>query len=162
MIRITGVRLEITESEDDLIEKVRRKYNLKNVSNFTITKKSVDARKKNDIHYVYAVDLCTANEDALAGKYKEIQKAEHKTYVFPEGVKPDKPIVIAGMGPAGLLCALTLVQNGYKVIVLERGKRVDERKKDVDAFWETGVLNPSSNVQFGEGGAGTFSDGKLT
>ncbi|MBQ6557849.1 MAG: hypothetical protein IJL81_00610, partial [Clostridia bacterium] len=83
MIRITGVRLEITESEDDLIEKVRRKYNLKNVSDFKITKKSVDARKKNDIHYVYAVDLCAAKEDALAVKYKEIQTIERKPYVFP-------------------------------------------------------------------------------
>ena len=162
MIRITGIRLGIRESEDDLIEKVRSKYNLRNISGFEISKKSVDARKKNDIHYVYAVDLCAANEDMLAEKYTEIQKTEYKPYVFPDGIKPDKPIVIAGMGPAGLLCALTLVQNGYNVIVLERGKRVEERKKDVGIFWETGVLNPSSNVQFGEGGAGTFSDGKLT
>ena len=162
MIRITGIRLELSENEDDLVEKIRRKYNLKNVSDFAISKKSVDARKKNDIHFVYAVDLCATGEDALAAKYKEIQKTEQKPYVFPDGIKPDKPIIIVGFGPAGLLCALTLSQNGYKVIVLERGKRVDERKKDVDAFWETGVLNPSSNVQFGEGGAGTFSDGKLT
>ena len=162
MIRITGIRLELSENEDDLVEKIRRKYNLKNVSDFAISKKSVDARKKNDIHFVYAVDLCATGEDALAAKYKEIQKTEQKPYVFPDGIKPDKPIIIVGFGPAGLLCALTLSQNGYKVIVLERGKRVDERKKDVDAFWETGELNPTSNVQFGEGGAGTFSDGKLT
>lgn len=162
MIRISDIRLGLDEEENDLFEKIRRKYNLKNVSGFEISKKSVDARKKNDIHYVYAVDLNAGNEDELVKKYKNIQPVEKKPYIFPEGRKTDKPIVIAGMGPAGLLCALTLSQNGYKVIVLERGKRVEERKKDVDTFWETGVLNTQSNVQFGEGGAGTFSDGKLT
>ena len=70
--------------------------------------------------------------------------------------------MIVGTGPAGLMCGLTLAQNGYKVILLERGKCVEERMKDVEAFWEAGFLNPESNVQFGEGGAGTFSDGKLT
>ncbi len=82
--------------------------------------------------------------------------------MFPKGGELQNPVVVVGAGPAGLMCSLTLAQNGYKVILLERGKCVEERKKDVEAFFEAGFLNPESNVQFGEGGAGTFSDGKLT
>lgn len=162
MIRINGICLGLKENEEDLALKVIKKYNLKNVSGVKIAKKSVDARKKNDIHLVYAVDLRADDEEKLVAKYKEIQKTEHKPYIFPQGKKPDKPVVIVGFGPAGMLCALTLAQNGYKVIVLERGKRVEERKEDVEKFWNGGDLNPDSGVQFGEGGAGTFSDGKLT
>lgn len=162
MIRISDIRLEIDGDENSLVSKIENKYKIQNISGFEISKKSIDARKKSDIHFVYAVDLCADNETELVRKYKNIQPVEKTPYVFPKGGRTDKPIVIAGLGPAGLLCALTLSQNGYKVIVLERGKKVEERKKDVDRFWETGVLNPTSNVQFGEGGAGTFSDGKLT
>lgn len=162
MIRITDIRLNLDEKQDDLFGKVKDKYNPKNIRDFKISKKSLDARRKNDIHYVYAVDFCAENEKDLIKKYKNIQQIENKPYKFPKGGKLGKPVVVAGFGPAGMMCALTLAQNGYKVIVLERGKRVDERKKDIDTFWETGVLNPASNVQFGEGGAGTFSDGKLT
>lgn len=162
MIRINGICLGLKENEEDLALKVIKKYNLKNVSGVKIAKKSIDARKKNDLHFVYAVDLRADDEDNLAAKYKEIQKTEYKPYIFPKGTPTAKPVVIAGFGPGGMLCALTLAQNGYKVIVLERGKNVEDRKKDVDLFWKKGTLNPMSNVQFGEGGAGTFSDGKLT
>ena len=162
MIRITGIRLEIGENEDTLFTRISKKYGIKNAHDFCISKKSIDARKKKDVHYVYSVDLYADNENDLVNKYGNITKTENKKYIFPKGAIPEKPVVITGMGPAGLLCALTLSQNGFKVIVLERGKCVEERKKDVSAFWETGALNTQSNVQFGEGGAGTFSDGKLT
>lgn len=162
MIRITDIRLSLDENRDDLFVKVKDKYNPKNISNFQISKKSLDARKKNDIHYVYAVDFCAENEKELIEKYKNVRQIENKPYTFPKGGKIDKPVVVAGFGPAGMMCALMLAENGYRVIVTERGKCVEERKKDVEKFFETGVLNPASNVQFGEGGAGTFSDGKLT
>ncbi len=162
MIRISGIRLELDENENDLTEKIGRKYNLKNIRGTVISKKSVDARKKSDIHYVYAVDLHADNEAETAKKYAEVRVMEEKPYVFPCAVKTDKPIVIVGAGPAGLMCALTLAQNGGNVVLLERGKRVEERIKDVETFREKGVLDVNSNVQFGEGGAGTFSDGKLT
>ncbi len=160
MLRITNIKLSPDEDEKELSEIVKKKYKIKKIKSFKISKKSVDARRKNDVHYVYAVDVETENDKKYIGK--NVQPHNELKYVFPQGTKPNKPVVIAGMGPAGMMCALTLAKNGVKVIVCERGKCVEERKKDVEHFWETGELNPTSNVQFGEGGAGTFSDGKLT
>ena len=162
MLRISDIRLGTDDTESDLRKKVLRLLGVKNVKSFEISKKSIDARKKPDIHYVYSVDVETDNEEYYAKKIKNSQIVKKKTYEFPKCGKFDKPVVIVGTGPAGLMCGLTLAQNGYKVILLERGKCVEERMKDVEAFWEAGFLNPESNVQFGEGGAGTFSDGKLT
>ena len=162
MIRISDIKIGLDDTESDLRKKVFKLLGVKNVKSFEISKKSIDARKKPDIYYVYSVDVETDNEKDLVKKLKNAQIIEKKPYTFPKGNPTDKPVVVVGMGPAGLMCALMLSQNGYKVIMLERGKRVDERKEDVRAFWETGRLNTSSNVQFGEGGAGTFSDGKLT
>lgn len=160
MLRITNIKLPPDVTEDSLPEIINKKYGIKNIKKLRLAKKSVDARRKNDVHYVYSVDIETDNEKQYIGKnvflHKEIK------YIFPKEYVPEKPVVIAGMGPAGMMCALTLAKNGVKVIVCERGKPVDERLKDVESFWNGGSLNPSSNVQFGEGGAGTFSDGKLT
>ena len=152
----------VDESEADLKKKILKMLGLSSVYTFEISKKSIDARKKQDIHYVYSVDIETNNEKQLIKKFKNVRSVEKKLYLFPNRGITVKPIVIAGTGPAGLMCALTLAQNGYRVIVLERGKCVEERKKEVDIFWNGGKFNPESNVQFGEGGAGTFSDGKLT
>lgn len=160
MLRITNIKLSPDVDERALKEIVQKKYNIKEIKSFRISKKSIDARRKNDVHYVYTVDIETDNNKKYIGKNISIHKEEK--YVFPHGIKPDKPVVIAGMGPAGMMCALTLAKNGVKVIICERGKCVEERADDVKCFWETGKLNPMSNVQFGEGGAGTFSDGKLT
>lgn len=162
MLRISDIKLGTDDTESDLRKKVLKLLGVKNVKSFEISKKSIDARKKPDIHYVYSVDVETDNEEYYAKKIKNSQIVKKKTYEFPKCGKIDKPVVIVGTGPAGLMCGLTLAQNGYKVILLERGKCVEERMKDVEAFWEAGFLNPESNVQFGEGGAGTFSDGKLT
>ena len=128
---------------------------------FRIFKKSIDARKKTDVHFVYTIDVESENEEQLLKKIKGASVLYEKPYVFPKGILPKEPVVIAGSGPAGLMCALMLVRNGYRVILLERGKCVEERKKDVECFWNGGAFQPESNVQFGEGGAGTFSDGKL-
>lgn len=160
MLRISNIKLSLEEDEKSLKNRIMHKYKIKEIKKFRISKKSIDARKKDDVHYVYSVDIKTENDKKYVGK--NIQPVKNKKYLFPKGHKKDKPVVIVGMGPAGLMCGLTLVRNGYKVIMLERGKCVEDRKKDVDLFWKTGTLNTDSNVQFGEGGAGTFSDGKLT
>ncbi len=113
-----------------------------------ILKKSLDARDKRDIKWVYSVECDT-----------KPLKRERKSY--PQIKKPAPKVVIAGAGPCGLFCALQLVRHGIRPIVVERGRRVEERQEDVKRFLETGILDTESNVQFGEGGAGTFSDGKL-
>ena len=144
MLRISDIKLGTDDTESDLRKKVLKLLGVKNVKSFEISKKSIDARKKPDIHYVYSVDVETDNEEYYAKKIKNSQIVKKKTYEFPKCGKFDKPVVIVGTGPAGLMCGLTLAQNGYKVILLERGKCVEERMKDVEAFWEAGFLNPES------------------
>ena len=157
MIRINNISLPIGA---DVFEKI--KHDIPSAKKLKLAKKSIDARKKNDIRYVYSIDLCADNEERILKKNKNAQKIDYKPYKFPKADKLEKPIAVVGSGPCGLMCAYILAENGHKVILLERGKCVEERKKDVDAFFAGGALNTSSNVQFGEGGAGTFSDGKLT
>ena len=131
----------------------------KDVVDFKIYKKSIDARKKDNVHYNYSIDIQT-NKKIKGVKQVIISKQDLNSInvLRQSNLRP----VIVGSGPAGLFCALTLAYNGIKPIVIERGKKVEERKKDVEDFWKTGKLNTNSNAQFGEGGAGTFSDGKLT
>jgi hypothetical protein len=162
MIRISDIKTGIDCEKSDLRKKTEKLLGTNKIKSFEISKKSIDARKKQDIHYVYSVDVELDNEEKYVKKLKNAKIIKKECYKFPKAELAQKPIVIVGTGPAGLMCALTLAQNGYKVILLERGKCVEERKKDVDEFWRGGSLNPNSNVQFGEGGAGTFSDGKLT
>lgn len=136
----------------------------RNVIRYEIMRQSIDARKKPELYFVYTVDAETANPKAVMKqvKNKKVQLIEKKEYAFPyKSNYSDLRPVIVGSGPAGLFCALMLARSGCRPIVLERGESVDERTKTVAAFWENGRLNPQSNVQFGEGGAGTFSDGKL-
>lgn len=132
---------------------------------FHIVKKSIDARKKEEVKYIYVLAVKVKKENAILRKLKNpnVTVMERKHYSFtPTGTKQfNHPPVIIGMGPAGLFCALELAKAGLNPIVFERGKAVEERLQDVEHFWNTGELNPESNVQFGEGGAGTFSDGKL-
>lgn len=136
------------------------------IRSLKVIRQSIDARKKPEIFYSYTLDVEVAGEEKLLRKMKgrlQISRTDTVKYRFPEpGTKKLKyPPVIAGMGPAGLFCGYYLALHGYHPVLLERGKCVEERQKDVDIFWEMGKLNPDSNVQFGEGGAGTFSDGKL-
>ena len=138
----------------------------------TIYKQSIDARKKEDVKVVFSIDVEIKDENILIMKNrdKDVQiiensyrKSVNTSYTSVEVGKKntDQKVIVVGAGPAGLMCALRLAQAGQKPILLERGEDVDSRLKSVENFWQGKPLNPSSNVQFGEGGAGTFSDGKL-
>lgn len=165
MIRINNIKIAKNLSNEEIYKTTIKKYQIKekDILEYHISKKSIDARKKNDIHYIYAIDMKIKNEDLYIKKHKNISKI--KDFQTPSiDVKLSSKIspIIVGAGPAGLFSALTFIENGIKPIVIEQGECVENRKKTVDTFRQTGKLNTSSNVQFGEGGAGTFSDGKLT
>lgn len=163
MIRVSDIKLNL----DDPIELIKTKLAKKlqiyetEIFEYHIYKESIDARK--GIQLVYTVDASLRYEDKVK-KYSFVSEIKNETYIMPSvGTTQLKhrPLVV-GSGPSGLFAALLLAQKGFKPIVIERGKDVDSRQKDVHQFWQTGKLNVNSNVQFGEGGAGTFSDGKLT
>lgn len=167
MIRINQVKLRIPHTEEELKKKVAKILHvpMSRILTFRIVKQSMDARKKPELYYVYTIDLALTDEALILKKSRgnQITKSPEQFYHFPvSGTQelPHRPVVI-GSGPAGLFCAYMLAHAGYKPLLLERGADVDTRTKDVDDFWKNDVLNPESNVQFGEGGAGTFSDGKL-
>jgi len=166
-IRINQIKLEIDEDEGNLLEKAAKKLAISKsyIEEINILKKSIDGRHKTDIKYSYSVIVKVDDKLTLSKKIfdNNVTVTEPSKYVLPlQGEQClDKNPVIVGMGPAGLFCGYFLALHGYKPIIIERGENVDERKKTVDCFFETGRLNKESNVQFGEGGAGTFSDGKL-
>ena len=171
MIRISQLKLDVHHTDADLKTKICRLLRIKDdaILSYTRKKQSLDARKKPQLFYVYTVDVEVKNENELKKRIKrqnvsniQFQPKEKAYFIEVRGVKPlaHRPVVI-GTGPAGLFCGYELARLGYRPILLERGGSVDERLRDVEAFWNTGVLNTHSNVQFGEGGAGTFSDGKL-
>lgn len=168
MVRVQQLKLPIHHTEADLTARLIKKLDIKEdaLLSYVIRKQSVDARKKPELFYVYTIDATVKREKSLKGKRgrKDLLflDPEHPYQIHVSGNSrlSERPVVI-GTGPAGLFCGLELAKLGYQPLLLERGASVEERLEDVDRFWETGILNPSSNVQFGEGGAGTFSDGKL-
>ena len=164
MLRLSNIKIYEDISDDELLEFAIKKFKVKkaDILEWHIVKKSIDARKKTDVHYNYTIDVKVKDESA----YPFIDKSKEKDFsclinVSEKKKLPSSPIII-GAGPAGLFAALTFIENGICPIILEQGKTVEERKKDVDNFSNGGKLNTFSNIQFGEGGAGTFSDGKLT
>ena len=167
-IRINNLHLNINEEVDLLKKKAAKKLRIseKDIKEFKIIKESIDARKKNDIKFNYAVDVVCSNEKNIVKKLRDKDVLIEDNAFVEEMMPGDKVLehrpVVIGLGPAGLFSALLLAQKGYKPIVFERGEDVDNRTKTVEKFWTTGILDPNSNVQFGEGGAGAFSDGKLT
>ena len=167
MIQITQLKLPYQHTMSDLEQKIRKALKLSGNQKITyrIIKQSIDARKKPELFLVYTVQVSCENEGNIVKKAKNssISIVKPKFYQLPEcgADSLEHPPLIVGAGPAGLFAAFVLVEAGFKPILIERGKAVEERQKDVEEFWRTGVLNTESNVQFGEGGAGTFSDGKL-
>ncbi len=171
MIRINQLKLPITHSQKELEDKIYECLKLKRSEklSYEIVKKSIDARKKPQLFYIYAVWVTVKHEETIVKKAHNpnVALAKRVQYQVPtldrevlDRESYVRPIVI-GAGPAGLFAAYILALAGCNPIVIERGKSVEQRKADVEEFWEKGILNPSSNVQYGEGGAGTFSDGKL-
>lgn len=166
MLRVNQLNLAPGHGEEKIKEKLLQTFRLKpgELLEFHIFKRSIDARKKPQIFYSYTIDFCVKNEKKLLQKHKGRIRLATKTKYEPPRLGntslPSRPVIV-GAGPAGLFCAYLLAMEGCRPIVLERGAPVEERVRDVEKFWKDGVLNPSSNVQFGEGGAGTFSDGKL-
>ncbi len=162
MLRLENIKIYEDLAEDEVLKIACKKYKIdfKNVLDYRIFKKSIDARNKNNIFYNYTIDI-DFKENKKIKNVKKVPKENFELNIHLKRKSSKRPVVI-GAGPSGLFCALLLVQNGIKPIVIEQGKKVEDRKKDVDKFLRTGILDTNSNVQFGEGGAGTFSDGKLT
>ena len=162
MIRIRNIKVPVLDNDIKKYTAQKLKINKENIKTLKINKKSLDARRKNNIHYVYEVDITCKNENKLLKNndviITPIEKYEFNN--FGNQKLENRPIII-GSGPAGLFCAYILAENGYNPIIIERGEQIENRVKTVNKFWETNILNENSNVQFGEGGAGTFSDGKL-
>ncbi len=162
MLRLENIKIYEDLTDDEVVKEACKKYKLdfKDVKKYSIYKKSIDARDKENIFYNYTVDIdYTGNKNIC--NIKVVNEEDFSLKIDVKRKAETRPVII-GAGPAGLFCGLILIQNGIKPIIIEQGKKVEDRKKDVDEFLETGILKTNSNVQFGEGGAGTFSDGKLT
>ncbi len=168
MLRLTDIKLPLDHQGDAIEQAILKKLAITKAEliDFTVFKRGYDARKKNRILLIYTLDVGTNNDEELLhtfSKDSHVKPTPDMEYRFV-GQAPEKlqhrPVVI-GMGPCGLFAGLVLAQMGFKPIILERGKEVRERTKDTFGFWRKKILNTESNVQFGEGGAGTFSDGKL-
>ena len=161
MLRIDNIKIYEDLTEEQLFNKVINKFkiNKADIEEIYIVKKSIDARDKSNVHYNYAINIKVSDES----KYPNIKQIKVETLPKPVQNRNSKyqPIII-GSGPAGLFCALTLIDNGYKPIIIEQGEPVEERTKIIEEFKIKPKVNTRCNVQFGEGGAGTFSDGKLT
>ena len=167
MLRVSNIKIDIDQPIDLVRSKLCKKLRIhdSDIIDYSIYKESIDARKKDQISFVYTVDVSLKSEKKiLARKPKDTVFIESNRYQDVKSGREnmENPPLVIGAGPAGLFASLVLAQRGYRPILLERGQDVDTRTADIDKFWETGILNDRSNVQFGEGGAGTFSDGKLT
>ncbi|HAW94064.1 MULTISPECIES: NAD(P)/FAD-dependent oxidoreductase [unclassified Arsukibacterium] len=168
MLRLTEIKLPLNHDENALTAAILAKLQItaEQLHSFKVFKRGFDARKKSDIQLIYTLDLAVDNEAQLLTTFaadQHVKPSPDTSYKFVAQAPAElakRPIVI-GLGPCGLFAGLLLAQMGFKPIILERGKEVRERTKDTFGFWRGKELNPESNVQYGEGGAGTFSDGKL-
>ncbi|HSV27675.1 MAG TPA: FAD-dependent monooxygenase, partial [Sedimentisphaerales bacterium] len=169
MIRVTDISLPVDHKPEELGQAIAAIMGVPahEIRSYEIYRKAVDARKRDHICFVYSVDVDSRRETAILerlGKKGNVSPMPQAKYQLPPRTKTDdgsRPVVI-GAGPCGLFAGLILAQMGMRPVILERGKSAKERTRDVQAFWRSGTLDTESNVHFGEGGAGTFSDGKLT
>ncbi|GFR35926.1 hypothetical protein TCEA9_17380 [Thermobrachium celere] len=167
-VRVNNIRISLDDSIDKVMDIACKmaKVHKDDIWDYKILKESIDARRKNKIDFVYQVEFKCNNESKVVARANSKDVLLDQTMLddnFDFGSqKLEKRPIIVGTGPAGLFAGLILAKNGYKPLILERGSSVEKRTKDIQNFWNTGELNLESNVQFGEGGAGTFSDGKLT
>ena len=161
-INVNNIIVSIEKNQDREIEKeiIKRGIKKENIDRIVWAKRSIDSRKKSDIKFVYNVEVTLKKEIDLS-KTKNISLVKETEKIKRKALNKDEEVLVVGTGPAGLFAALKLAEYGYKPIVIDRGEAVDERDKTVDRFIKTGELNENSNIQFGEGGAGTYSDGKL-
>ena len=167
-VRIHGLRLGLNSNDGELINIAAQRLaiDVQDINSLQIVKKAVDARRTT-LYFIYSVDLelnSTINISASMLEAPDLSLVEDKEVVAPiagDNLLDQSPVIV-GSGPAGLFCALLLARNGYKPVIIEQGQDMDSRIQQVEQFWQTGKLDERSNVQFGEGGAGTFSDGKLT
>lgn len=167
MIRLSELKLPLHHADEALPAAICRRLRVtpRELVRFVVARRGHDARDKSNIQLVYSVDVNLKNEAAVLERFRrdrDVQRTPDTRYHLPSGppAGAKRPVVI-GAGPCGLFAALVLAQAGYRPIILERGKVVRERTQDTWGLWRRSVLNPESNVQYGEGGAGTFSDGKL-
>ena len=163
MLRLTEIRLPLDHPPEALAAAASARLGGAEITGFSVFRRGYDARSPKRIMLAYTLDVSVADEAALLARKPALRLAPDTSYRFvaraPEGLD-ERPVVI-GTGPCGLFAALILAQSGFRPIILDRGKAVRERTQDTWDLWRRGVLHPESNVQFGEGGAGTFSDGKL-
>ena len=170
MLRLTNLSVPLDYTESTIRDALLKKLKLTpdQLLSFHISRRSVDARDKRDVHFVLSVDLSLKNETGALRRNKNLSpvssSCSQKNSIpsFTSHTALSRPPLVVGAGPAGLFAALTLARAGACPVLIERGKPVDQRTDDVTAMQESGILNPDSNVQYGEGGAGAFSDGKLT
>lgn len=167
MLRLREIRIPI-DAPQDLEREVVKKLKIRTgeIQDLKIQKRAIDARRKSDIKFVYIVDLVLQDEQRVLAEHLKNPHLSAVEQVSEMVMNKDNPLehrpIVVGSGPTGLFAALYLARHHYRPILLERGQAVEERSKTIDHFWESGDLNSETNVQFGEGGAGTFSDGKLT
>ena len=166
-LRLREIALHLDENENSLPEKIAAilDFDVHSIKTWKIVRKGIDARRKPNVFHVYTVEFCCIDEGRLFQKHNRVAtlvKVEENPSLHSYSLKIKPKVLVVGMGPAGLFSALSLAEAGAQVCLIERGRPVTERLLDVNSFWSGGGLNPESNIQFGEGGAGTFSDGKLT
>lgn len=166
MIRINNIKLKLSYTDADIKNAVLKELRVdeKSIGNYSLFRRSIDARHKNDVHFIATIDVklnCDENKAVSKAKSKNVTLQEEYRYEIPYTKNLDSRPVVVGFGPAGMFASLILAKAGQRPIVIERGDEVDIRAEKVNRFWKESKLDTSSNVQFGEGGAGTFSDGKL-